>query len=99
MKRKDAVQKLKSILQEWENCKLDTKASRKILQRIEKEIGMTPPPVGGEMGQALTSVYMFPDYNQWDEDVLNDKAVVEVINRRAESRTKREARRAEWKLK
>lgn len=93
MKRKDAVQKLKAILQDWENCKLDTKASRQILKRIEQEIGMNPPSVGGEMGQALTSVYMFPDYNQWDDDVLNDKAVVEAMSRRAEAHAKREARR------
>lgn len=43
MTRKDAVKMLKSILQEWDSCLIDSKAARKILTRIEKEIGMKPP--------------------------------------------------------
>jgi hypothetical protein len=43
MRKRDAVQKLKKILAEWENCMMNTKAAREILERIEKEIGMVPP--------------------------------------------------------
>ncbi len=42
MRRRDAVQKLKKIIQDWDGCMIDTKAAREILKRIEKEIGMVP---------------------------------------------------------
>ena len=47
MRKRDAVQKLKKIIQDWDGCMIDTKAAREILERIEKEIGMAPPNTKG----------------------------------------------------
>ena len=49
MTRKEAVQKLQNILKDWENCKLDAKASSEILTRIRREIGMVPPDRFGHL--------------------------------------------------
>jgi hypothetical protein len=43
MRRKDAVKKLRIILEEWDSCRIDIKAASAILKRIQKEIGMLPP--------------------------------------------------------
>jgi len=43
MRRKDAVELLRVILQEWDGCLIDTKAASKILSKIQKQIGMLPP--------------------------------------------------------
>ena len=47
MRKRDAVQKLKKILNEWDGCMINTKAAREILEKIEKEIGMAPPNLKG----------------------------------------------------
>jgi hypothetical protein len=47
MKKSEAIEKLVEILQEYENCMLNKKAARQILNKIEKEIGMLPPFVDG----------------------------------------------------
>lgn len=44
MTRRSAVSKLQRILSYWEGCQLNEKAASEILEQIEKEIGMKPPP-------------------------------------------------------
>lgn len=43
MKKSDAVEILREILQEWDGCLIDKKAARQILNKIQKDIGMVPP--------------------------------------------------------
>jgi hypothetical protein len=43
MRRKDAVELLRVILQEWDGSLIDTRAASKILSKIQKQIGMLPP--------------------------------------------------------
>lgn len=43
MRKSEAVEILRDILQEWDGCLIDKKAARQILKQIEKKIGMLPP--------------------------------------------------------
>lgn len=45
MERKKAVEKLKSILKDWDGCEINTRAASQILKRIQNEIGMLPPEI------------------------------------------------------
>ena len=43
MTKRKAITILQSILEEWESSRLNRKAAREILARIQKKIGMLPP--------------------------------------------------------
>lgn len=66
MRRRDAVQKLKKILQEWDGCMMDTKATKQILERIEKDIGMLPP-YSSKLTTSDGCKGLSPNGFNWDE--------------------------------
>ncbi len=81
MRRRDAVQKLKKIIQDWDGCMINTKAAREILERIEEEIGMVPPDNGhgrlGEYNRDLGGYDRYPDHS-WTPDVKRRRPMSEI---------------------
>lgn len=58
---------------------LDLVYAEQVLKFIEK-IGMVPPALSGAKCKALAHVYLYPDYNLWDEDFEKDKKAVDAYN-------------------
>lgn len=58
-----------------------------ILSLIEKA-GMRPPCLPDKYCQALFDVYIYPNLNQWEEEVVKDQKVMERVKLRGEWRNK-----------
>lgn len=72
MKRSDMVAFLTHKLRE------PNLTAEVLLDALEKE-GMRPPSIGGDFTYAITGVYVFPDYNIWEEDFFKDSQLVEAF--------------------
>lgn len=87
MRRELMILKIQEILVEQGGMTLE-EAATDILNRLEKA-GMAPPGVSNDYGQALSHVYIYPDFNQWDEDVEKDEKVMAALKSRQEARSKK----------
>lgn len=97
MKRSDAVSKLKTIVNNLlPTFDITTHAAETILTELEK-MGMKPPAPDVETCQAILSVYMWSDFNQWDEEIEKDAKVMEAKRKRAEWAAERAAKAASKK--
>ena len=81
MKRTDFLLKLENILIELPAHDVAL-AAEELLARIEK-LGMRPPDTNDVYSDAIVSVYIYPNYNQWDEDVEKDEKIMSEVRRRA----------------
>lgn len=75
MQRADMVQWLKSRLGTSKEEASD------LLQAIE-EMGMEPPRVSGYKAQALMNVYVYPNFNQWEETLNTDVEYLAALKRK-----------------
>lgn len=80
MKRSKMVQILADEIHD--NCVDKTYAecsaqADSFLTLLEKE-GMQPPSIRGDYSRALSNIYMFPDYNIWEEVLEKDEKVMEA---------------------
>ena len=62
MTKRQAVQKLKAILKEYEDCMITTKAARQVLEKIQKHLGMKPE--GKWVYQKILKYNVF--VHEWD---------------------------------
>lgn len=85
MKKTEALKQIKDELEYYlldehkKNYNLDLFAEA-IMTKITT-MGMRPPSVGSPVSDALTSIYVFPNYNQWDEAIEADEKVTDLIAR------------------
>jgi hypothetical protein len=79
------LMKKEAFIQKVLNHKLNTLfVDREQVERaleIFEGLGMKPPSATGEFSKALTDIYIYPDYNQWDDDLDKDKKVIDYLNR------------------
>ena len=55
---------------------LMSKEEAALLLSILEKKGMKPPELKSIHRQALLDAYLYPDFNQWEEDIKKDKAVM-----------------------
>ncbi len=83
MKREDMVLRIMEMLIELPE---DVEAAaNEILNRIEKA-GMRPPSVGSDQRQVLMQIYVYPDFNMWDEQFFGDDKLVDGYIERMNSK-------------
>ena len=83
MKRSDAAQKIQQAIIRLTNTNISFQDATAFLDELEK-MGMKPPAPDVETCQAILSVYMWSDFNQWDEEIEKDAKVMEAKRLRAE---------------
>lgn len=83
MKRSAATQKIQQAIISLTNTNISFQDATAFLDELE-EMGMKPPCVDEENCQVLAQVYVYPFYNQWDEEIEKDTKVMEAKRKRAE---------------
>lgn len=92
MKRPEMLERLKARLNHIKGGKPDTGEELypndeylvwALLDEVEKA-GMRPPCLPDQYCQALHDVYVYPNLNQWEEEVEQDQKVMDRVKKREE---------------
>lgn len=82
MKRSEMVDTLADVLTRLTKLNRgNSKHRAKSILKALEELGMKPPALQGDHGQAVIAVYIYPDFNMWEEDFNKDPKLVEALRR------------------
>lgn len=85
MKRTEAIQKIKDLLNGGFDPNHTDEQANNFLIELQDTMGMKPPRLPEIYCQALMSVYMAGyTFYQWEEDIEKDAAVMAVVKRKQE---------------
>jgi hypothetical protein len=78
----------KKVLKNKFNTVFTTKEQVENALEVFESLGMRPPCLPDKYCQALLDVYIDPNLNQWEEEVVKDQKVMERVKLREEWRNK-----------
>ncbi len=79
MRRVEMVKRIADLLGKLPPNRED--AAELVLSSLERD-GMAPPTLPSAYSQAITQIYIYPRYNQWEEQIEKDEKVINWIKNR-----------------
>lgn len=89
MKRTEIINLVSAALTDHHVSSIE-ELSIEILKRLE-EAGMGAPMLKGLMSEAISRVYMYPDYRMWDEEFFANERLVKEYKMLVERQKKKSA--------